>query len=346
MALEKPMVAAQEIAERYAIYNGDCLDVLRGIGDERVHLSIYSPPFAADRGCLYSYSSSDRDFSNCDSYEQFFQQYDFLLKELTRVTMPGRITAVHCMDVPSGNTGRDHLRDFSGDLIRAHERHGWLYMARYCIWKDPFEVYIRTLAKNLRHRSMIDDSTKCTCAGSDYLMVFRRPGTNPAPVTHEHGLLRYAGARQVPPELLKYRAWKGKQTGNKFSQWIWRNYASAFWDDVRLDRVLPYRDCKDPEDERHVHPLQLDVIERAVVLWSNPGETVFTPFMGVGSEVYGAVMNGRRGVGVELKAAYYRQAKKNLEEAAKTDWTEDVQPSQVELFPRKEDACMDGEAEE
>lgn len=320
-------IGAEDITDKYAIYNGDCMSVLGAMPAGKIHLSVYSPPFAG----LYNYSSSERDFSNCLDYDQFFEQYGFLVRELERVTMPGRVTAVHCMDVPSGNTGRDHLRDFTGDLIRLHEKNGWLYMARYSVWKDPFEVYIRTLSKNLRHRSMTEDSSRCSCAAADYLLVFRRKGSNPVPITHPNGLLDYAGAREIPAQLLKYKGWKGAQTENKYSQWIWRQYASAFWDDVRANRVLPYRDCKEPDDERHVHPLQLDVIERAIVLWSNPGETVVTPFMGVGSEVYGAVLNDRRGIGVELKTSYYRQARENLLEATKNGW-KPPPPPQRTLF--------------
>lgn len=304
-------VADQVIDERYAIYLGDCIDVMRAMPDESVHLSVYSPPFAG----LYHYSSSERDMSNCRSYAEFMAHYEFCVTELARLTRPGRMTAVHCADVPSGNTGRDHLIDFSGDIIRLHERLGFHFVARYCVWKDPFVVYIRTLAKTLRHRTCVDDSTRCSAAAADYLLVFRRAGDNKEPVTHPTGLHEYAGAREMPAELLKYRDWPGKQTENKYSQWIWRQYASAFWDDVRLDRVLPFRDAKEPDDERHVHPLQLDVIDRAVVLWSNPGDTVLTPFMGVGSEVYGALTNGRRGVGVELKPSYFKQAKLNVEAA-------------------------------
>jgi DNA modification methylase len=328
-------VAEQEITDRYAAYLGDCMEVLPSMPDERVHLSLYSPPFAG----LYNYSSSEHDFSNCYDYDQFMQQYEFLVRELHRLTLTGRVTAVHCADIPSGNTGRDHLRDFSGDVIRLHERLGWQYMARYCIWKDPFTVYIRTLAKNLRHRSMVEDSSRCTCAAADYLLVFRKPGESRVPIEHPRGLMEYIGKREVPEVLLKYRGWKGAQTENKYSQWIWRQYASAFWDDVRLDRVLPYRDCKEPDDERHVHPLQLDVIERAVILWSNAGEVVLTPFMGVGSEVYGAVMQGRRGVGIELKAAYYRQAVQNLKAAAERGWTpeKEVDP-QATMFGEMDDA--------
>lgn len=306
-------VIDQHLTDRFALYNGDCMEVIAKLPADRVHLSLYSPPFAG----LYNYTSDERDFSNCTDYDQFFEQYGFLVRELARVTMPGRMTAVHCMDVPSGNTGNDYLRDFSGDIIRLHVQNGWRYQARYAVWKDPFEVYLRTMAKNLQHRTVTEDSTRCTCAAADYLLVFRRVGENPVPVVHPTGLTEYIGAREVPSELLKFKGWPEKQTGNKYSQWVWRNYASAFWDDVRADNVLPFRDCKEPDDEKHVHPLQLDIIERAVILWSNPGETVLTPFMGVGSEVYGAVKHGRRGVGVELKTSYYRQAIKNVEEAGK-----------------------------
>lgn len=296
------------MTDKFAVYLGDCMQALPSLPDHKVALSIYSPPFAG----LFNYSSSERDFSNCHDYGDFMKQYEYLVRELSRLAMPGRMTAVHCMDVPSGNTGRDHMVDFPGDIIRLHERLGWAYVARYAIWKDPFVVYLRTLQKNIRHRTVVDDSARCSNASADYLVVFRAPGENQVPIRHPVGLEEYVGAREVPKSLLKYKSWKGKQTENKYSQWIWRQYASAFWDDVRLDRVLPYIESKDSEDERHVHPLQLDVIERCVHLWSNPGETVLTPFMGVGSEVYGAVLNGRRGVGVELKPSYYRQALKNL----------------------------------
>jgi DNA modification methylase len=217
------------------------------------------------------------------------------------------------MDVPSGNTGRgDSLLDFPGDIIRLHEQEGWRYVARYCVWKEPLAGRNRTLVKALNHKTIVDDSSRCSNASADYLLVLRREGENQIPITHPHGLLTYAGAREIPRELLAYRGWQGKQVENRYSHWIWRQYASAFWDDVRLDRVLPYKAARDPEDEKHVHPLQLDVIERAIMLWSNPCETVLTPFMGVGSELYGALTLGRRGIGIELKPSYYRQALANL----------------------------------
>lgn len=308
-------VADQLITDHYAVYCGDCMEVMPTLPDGLVHLSIYSPPFAG----LYHYSSSERDLSNSRNYKEFFQHYEFVAQELFRLTMPGRMTCVHCMDVPSSNTGKnDYLRDFPGDIIRMHNKIGWRYIARYHVWKEPLTVRNRTMVKALAHKTIVDDSSRCSVASADYLLVFRRKGENPVPITHPNGLLRYAGERTIPEDLLRYKGWSGNQIENRYSQWIWRQYASAFWDDVRLDRVLPYKAARDAEDEKHVHPLQLDVIERALILWSNPEETMFTPFMGVGSEIYGAVTNGRRGVGVELKASYYRQAVKNLA-AAKWD---------------------------
>lgn len=305
-------VADQRVTEKFAIYNGDCIEVMQSIPQDRVHLSIYSPPF----GGLYHYSSDDRDLSNCSGYDEFFAHYTFVVRELARITLPGRMTAVHCMDVPTGNSGTDALIDFPGDIVRLHEREGWRYVARYAVWKEPLAVRNRTLQKSLAHKTIVDDSSRCSVANADYLLVFRRRGENPTPIAHPTGLHEYAGERKPPSELLAYRGWKGKQTENRFSHWIWRQYASAFWDDIRMHRVLPYREARDSDDEKHVHPLQLDVIDRCLMLWSNPGETVLTPFMGVGSEVYAAVCLGRRGVGVELKPSYYRQAVKNVEIAA------------------------------
>lgn len=312
-------VKEQTITEKYAAYNGDCMEVMADMRAESVHLSIYSPPF----GGLYHYSSNERDLSNCDSYEQFFEHYGFVVQELARITMPGRCTAVHCMDVPSGNSGSDHLRDFPGDIIRLHERLGFNYIARHAIWKEPLAVRNRTLQKNLAHKTVVDDSNNCGVASADYLLIFRKAGVNAVPIAHPTGLSEYAGERVVPAEVLSYRGWTGKQTENRFSHWIWRQYASSFWDDIRIDRVLPFQGGRDEDDEKHVHPLQLDVIDRVIALRSNPGEVVFTPFMGVGSEVYGAVCAGRLGIGAELKPSYYRQAVKNLAAAAALEQQQD-----------------------
>ncbi len=326
------MVKDQEVNEKYAIYNGNAIKVLPMLKDASVHLSIYSPPFATEGGgALYHYSSSDEDLSNARTYEEFFQHYEFLVREIARITMPGRMTVVHCMDVPSGNTGTDHYTDFPGDIIRLHERCGWkMASPRITIWKEPLRVRNRTLTKALAHKSIVQDSCDCVVAGADYLLIFRRDGQNQIPVTHQHGLLRYAGERRIPADLLRYRGWKGSQIENRYSHWIWRQYASSVWDDIRgntatrIEGVLPYKEARDEEDEKHLHPLQLDVVTRCIELWSNPGEVVATPCMGVGTEVYEAVRNGRRGFGVELKPSYYRQAVKNVAKAV-TDEAEEVE---------------------
>jgi hypothetical protein len=316
-------VKEQEIKDQYALYNSDCIEVMRTLPDGCIDMSIYSPPFCG----LYNYSSNERDLSNCRSYQEFFIHYGYVVSEVARLTKPGRISGVHVMDVPGKGNGETAkmgcganvgtgLIDFPGDVIRAHEAHGFVFAGRRAIWKEPLGVRNRTMAKGLAHKQIVDDSTLCDVASADYLLMFRKNGENAIPVAHPTGLHSYAGERKMPVELHQYKGHTGKQTENRYSHWIWRQYASSVWDDVRIDRVLPYKESRDPEDERHVHPLQLDVIERACVLWSNPGEVVLTPFMGVGSEVYGAVLNGRKGIGIELKTSYYRQAVKNLADAA------------------------------
>lgn len=317
-------VINQEITDRYAIYNGDCIEVMATLPSDKVHFSIYSPPFAG----LYHYSSSERDISNNASYEEFMEHYGFVVKELNRITMPGRTSAVHATEVPLSNTGKDSLVDFPGDVIKLHERNGWVYTGRHVIWKEPLWVRNRTLTKSLAHRTIVDDGAYAGVASADYLLMFRKRGENPIPVQHPAGLLEYAGESQPPGDVLHYRGHQGKQTENRYSHWIWRQYASSVWDDIRMGRVLPFKDSKDPDDEKHVHPLQLDVIDRAVELRTNPGEVVFTPFMGVGSEVYSAVRLGRRGMGVELKPSYYKQASLNVREAA----TADADAPQAALF--------------
>lgn len=310
-------VRDQLITSKFAIYNADCMAVMRDMPVASVHLSVYSPPFAsAGVGGLYVYSSDPRDLSNCDSYDAFFEQYTHIVRELARVTVPGRMSCVHCMDIPRSNSGTDSYIDFPGDIIKLHEREGWKYAGRHMIWKEPLEVRLRTMQKNLAHASLVADSIDCGIASGDFLLLFRRDGQNPVPVTHPTGLHEYAGERVPPADLLQYRGYTGKQTENRFSHWIWRQYADCMWDDIRFNHVLPYREARDSEDEKHVHPLQLDVIERCVVLRTNPGEVVFTPFMGVGSEVYIPVMLGRVGVGAELKPSYFRQAVKNVQAAA------------------------------
>lgn len=321
-------VKTQTITDDYALYCGDCIEVMQSLPDDKVHMSIYSPPF----GGLYHYSSDERDLSNCSGYDKFLEHYGYVVKEKCRITMPGRVSAVHCSDIPTGNSGKDALTDLPGDIIRLHERNGWHFVARHHIWKEPLWVRNRTMTKNLAHKTVVDDAVYSGVASGDYLLVFRKRGENPVPVEHPTGLDYYAGEEPMPQDVAKYRGWTGKQTQNVYSHWIWRHYASSVWDDIRMDRVLPFQDSKEPDDEKHVHPLQLDVIDRAIILRTNPGETVFTPFMGVGSEVYSAVMNGRKGLGVELKESYYRQAVKNLKYAAEHGG---VNTEQASLFTKE-----------
>jgi DNA modification methylase len=321
----------QLITDKFAIFHGDCVEGMSALPDKSIHLSVYSPPF----GGLYCYSSNDRDLSNCKDYDEFMVHYGFVVKELARITIPGRMSAVHCMDVPNSNSGTDSYRDFPGDIIRLHEREGWKYAGRHMIWKEPLAVRLRTMQKNLAHASLCDDSIDCGVASGDYLLMFRRDGKNPIPVAHPTGLHEYAGERKPPSDIIQYRGYTGKQTENRFSHWIWRQYADCMWDDIRMQRVLPFREARDSEDEKHVHPLQLDVIERIVTLRSNIGETVLTPFMGVGSEVYIPVLMGRRGVGFELKDTYYRQAVKNVEAAARGD-RYDADNFELELSPQED----------
>ena len=304
-------VADQIIKKRYALYCGDCIEVMKSLPDEKIHLSVYSPPF----GGLYNYSSDERDLSNCFDYEQFFNHYTFVVKELYRLSLPGRITAVHCTDIPSSNTGQDYLTDFPGDIIRLHEKEGWHFIARHTIWKEPLWVRNRTMTKNLSHKTIVDDGVYGGVASADYILIFRKKGKNPVPVQHPVGLTKYSGECPIPKEYEKYRGWEGDQKLNKFSHMIWRRYASSVWDDIDMSRVLPFQDCKEEDDEKHVHPLQLDIIDRCIILRTNPGETVLSPFAGVGSEIYSAVINSRRGIGIELKKSYYRQMVKNLEMA-------------------------------
>jgi len=319
----------QIITKDYAIYNSDCMEVLPVIKDNSIDLSIYSPPFAG----LYNYSSSERDFSNCESHEQFLQQYDFLIEQISRVTKPGRITAVHVTDVFDNSC---YLWDFPHEVIKIHEKHGFRYRNRITIWKEPLKVRMRTMVKSLMHKLIVEDSTQCFTAMPDYVLIFTKKGDNEVPVTHPKGLTRYFGETPILPNILnawnnanesKFNAeelWEYLKANyadhedpksNKLSHYIWQRYASSVWDDVRIDNVLPFRDSKEEDDEKHVHPLQLDVIDRLVELYSNPGETVLTPFMGVGSEVYSPVSLGRKAIGVELKDSYFKQARINLEHA-------------------------------
>lgn len=316
--------------KNYTIFNADCMEVMPEIPNNSVDLSIYSPPFAG----LYQYSSDARDFSNCESKEQFLEQYDFLIKEISRVTKPGRITAVHCTDVFDNSC---RLWDFPHEIIKLHLKYDFEYRNRITIWKEPLKVRMRTMVQSLMHKFIVEDSTKCFTAMPDYVLIFTKKGENQVPVTHPFGINEYAGEIPILPNILN--AWNNAHNSNynaeelwrhlneindengttKLNHYIWQRYASAVWDDIRVDNVLPFKDSKEEDDEKHVHPLQLDVIDRLVELYSNPNEIVLTPFMGVGSEVYSAVKKGRKAIGIELKDSYFKQAKLNLKDLENLD---------------------------
>lgn len=305
----------QVVTDNYALYNGDCVEVVQAIPDESMHMSVFSPPFAD----LYAYSDSPRDMGNCKNYDEFFVHFGVLVDELLRIMIPGRICAVHCMDIPSmkERDGVIGIKDFSGDLIRAFASRGWVYHSRTLIWKDPLLEATRTKALGLMHKQLCKDSTRSRCGLPDYLLAFRKPGDNPLPVEHPDGLTDYFGLDDPGG------------SGVKRSHNIWRAYASPVWMDIRQTLTLNKAGAREEKDEKHVCPLQLDTIRRAITLWSNPGETVFTPFLGIGSEIFGAVELGRRGVGVELKTSYFREACKNVARASRI---ESANESQAELF--------------
>lgn len=307
--MAESVVRKQIITERYSLYCGDSCRVLPQLPAESVGFSVFSPPFAS----LYSYSDADEDLGNARSYAEFFEHFGFIVRELFRVLKPGRIVAVHCMDLPTHKSGGEEigLYDFSGGIIQAFRREQFIFHSRHCIWKNPLVAATRTKALGLAHKQIVKDSAMCRMGIPDYLLAFRKPGENPEPITHEQGFTEYHGGREIPRELERYRGWREQKT-NKLSHWIWQQYASPVWFDIRQTNVLPYRGGREEDDEKHICPLQLDVIERCIALWTNPGDVVLTPFMGVGSEVYVAVRNGRKAIGVELKPRYVRQAERNL----------------------------------
>lgn len=282
--------------KHYSLFHGDCCEVIQGIPDESVGYSIFSPPFSD----LYAYSDSDRDMGNARTYDEFFEHFGFLIKHLLRVLQPGRLVSVHCMDLPTRKSvdGFIGIRDFSGDVLRAFQKGGFIYASKHVIWKDPLNAAVRTKAIGLLHKQLCKDSSLSRAGLPDYVITLRKPGENKKPISHPDGLTHYAGADTLPP-------------GNR-SHNIWRAYASPVWMDIRQTHTLNYRSAKDQDDEKHICPLQLDTIERCITLWSNPGDVVLTPFMGIGSEVFMAVQLGRRGLGIELKKSYFRQAVKNL----------------------------------
>lgn len=282
-------VIDQVVTDRYAIYHGDCCEVVRGLPDDSVHYSIFSPPFSS----LYVYSSSDRDMGNCRGYEEFFAHFRYLIPELYRVIKPGRNLSFHCMLLPTSKAsdGFIGLRDFRGECIRAFQECGWIFHSEVVIWKDPVTAMQRTKALGLLHKQLKKDSCMSRQGIPDYLVTMRKPGDNPERVTH---------------------------TNESFPVAEWQRYASPVWMDINPSDTLQYRSAREDDDERHIAPLQLEVIRRGLRLWSNPGDTVLSPFAGIGSELYVALQEGRRAVGAELKESYYRQACANLQSVCET----------------------------
>lgn len=312
-------VIDQVITDKYSIYNGDCVEVASALPEGSVDFCIYSPPFAS----LYTYSNSDRDMGNVKSDDEFFEHFAFLVKELYRVMAPGRNMAVHCMNLPSSKVrdGVIGLKDFRGDLIRSFQDAGFIYHSEVCIWKDPVLAMQRTKALGLLHKQIKKDSAMSRQGIPDYLVVMRKPGINAKPCAGE--FTHYVGDN--PPEGfigLQYddgRAYYVPGPAGT-SVDVWQNYASPIWDDIRQTNTLQFQEGRDNDDERHICPLQLDVIERALQLWSMPGDVVFTPFLGIGSEAYTAVKMGRKAIGSELKPSYFALAKRHMALAEKTQY--------------------------
>lgn len=298
----------QVITENYAIYEGDSCEIMPDIPENSMGYSLHSPPFVG----LYKFSNSDRDVSNSDG-ENFWKHYGFIIKELLRITKPGRLASVHVMQLPTSKTrdGFIGMRDFRGEVVRAFESHGWHYSSEVCIWKDPVVAQQRTKSIRLLHKQVCKDSAISGQGLADYILTFRKPGENSEPISGEFEF--YIGEGNAPePVESRIRRQSPEDAKKWYSIEVWQRYASPVWMDINQSRTLQYRGARDDKDEQHISPLQLDVIERCIHLWSNPGDVVFTPFLGIGSEVYGAVELGRKGCGIELKPSYFKQAVKNL----------------------------------
>ena len=305
----------QQITDDYAIYHADTVEIAKSLPDDSVHFSVFSPPFET----LYTYSNSDRDMGNSRTSVEFWTHYRFLIDEQYRALMPGRLIAIHCMNLPTSkaNDGFIGIRDFRGEIIRAYQSAGFIYHSEVCIWKDPVVAMQRTKALGLLHKQIIKDSSMSRQGIPDYLVVMRKPGDNPQPVA---GALDHFVGEAVPADFkpIEYddgrRAWTmANERATPID--IWQRYASPIWMDISQTNTLQYQTARDSDDERHICPLQLDVIERALQLWSNEGDTVWSPFMGIGSEGYVALQLGRRFIGVELKASYFNLARRNMQMA-------------------------------
>lgn len=299
-------VLDQEITEQYSIYNADCVDVASKLPDNSIDYTIFSPPFES----MYQFSNSDRDFGN-STRSDFYQHFRYLVDEMFRATRPGRLLSFHCMNLPTSkvNDGYIGIRDFRGELIRMFQDAGWIYHSEVCIWKDPVVAMQRTKALGLLHKTIRKDSSMSRQGIADYLVTMRKPGINDKPVRHYRDdkelreVCENEGLNPISEEI------------NILPVELWQRYASPVWMDINQSRTLNFKEGRDDDDQKHICPLQLDVIERALHLWTAPGDVVFTPFLGIGSEVYSAVKMGRKGIGSELKSSYFELAKKNIAEA-------------------------------
>ena len=277
-------ILEQVVTERYSIYNADCIEVARNLPDESLDFSVFSPPFSS----LYTYSNSDRDMGNSKSDEEFYEHFRFLVKELYRTIKPGRLVSFHCMNLPTSKThdGFIGIKDFRGEMIQLFQEEGFIYHSEVCIWKDPVTAMQRTKALGLLHKTIRKDSSMSRNGIPDYLVTMRKPGENKEPIAHTH--------EEFPVDL-------------------WQKIASPVWMDINQSDTLQFRTARESDDERHIAPLQLEVIERALLLWSNPNDVVFSPFLGIGSEGYQSIKQGRRFIGTELKPSYFQLAKRNME---------------------------------
>lgn len=307
-------VINQTSSDSFTAYQGDCVELIQGLPDNSVGYSIFSPPFSS----LYVYSASDRDMGNSADDATFFAHFGFLIEQLFRVIKPGRLVSFHCMNLPTSKTrdGVIGIKDFRGMLIRAFEDKGWIYHSEVCIWKDPVTAMQRTKAIGLLHKQIKKDSCMSRQGIPDYLVTMRKPGDNAEPVAGEFDW--YFGDGSEGIGLPKMEGEEGgysisaKNAATRYSIEVWQRYASPVWMDINPSDTLQYRSARAEADERHICPLQLQVIERGLALWSNPGDVVLSPFMGIGSEGYVSIQHGRKFVGFELKESYYNQACANL----------------------------------
>lgn len=312
-------VISQVITETHSLYHGDSTEIIRGIPENSIHYSIYSPPFDS----LYTYSNSERDMGNSRSPEEFLKHLGFLGEGLFRAIMPGRLMSFHCMNLPISkqHNGYIGIRDFRGELIRLFQQCGFIFHSEVCIWKNPVTAMQRTKALGLLHKQICKDSAMSRQGIADYMVTMRKPGENPEPINDEFEIGEWVGEEsQAEFERRIYQQYLTTDKKMKFETYIsvniWQRYASPVWMDIDQGRTLSREEAREEKDERHVCTLQLDAIERALTLWTNPNDIVLSPFAGIGSEIYSAVKMGRRGIGVELKKSYFDQAVKNCERAA------------------------------